>query len=84
MAYNSFVVVDCKKRITILCTQSARKASAMLEKGRRIEIWNDGAIVKKVYNKNPENMVPYLRDEKEHIRRKQKNHEIRNERRNRP
>lgn len=81
MAYNSFVVIDCKKRKTILCTQSARKASAMLEKGRRIEIWNDGAIIKKVYSKNPESMTPYVRDEKDHIRQKQKNHEQRNQRR---
>lgn len=40
-AYNTFVVVDCKKRTPILVTSSARKARGNLSVGYRVEVWSD-------------------------------------------
>lgn len=80
-AYNSFVVVDCKSRRNVLCTQSARKATDALEKGRRIEVWNSGSIVERIYSGQRHEMTPYIDAEREYIGQKQKRHEERNERR---
>lgn len=80
-AYNSFVVVDCKKRKTVFVTQSARKAKAALEKGRKIEVWNSGSLVESIYSTDGELFQPYVEAEKEYIAEKQRRHEERNARR---
>lgn len=80
-AYNSFVVVRCAGNKNVLVTQSARKAVALLEKGRRIEVWNCGALVENIYFYEAGLMGPYIEAEREYIGEKQKRHEMRNERR---
>ena len=80
-AYNSFVVVECKTRTNVLCTQSARKALAALEKGRKIEVWNNGSLVESVYSTDGELFQPYVEAEKAYIAEKQKRATERNERR---
>lgn len=80
-AYNSFVVVECKTRTNVLCTQSARKALAALEKGRKIEVWNSGSLVESVYSTEGEMFQPYVEAEKAYIAEKQKRATERNERR---
>lgn len=80
-AYNSFVVVECKTRTNVLVTQSARKAAAALEKGRRIEIWYNGSMLMKVLSYEEGLMRDYIEDEKRYIAEKQRRHEQRNERR---
>lgn len=84
--YNTFVVVDCKTRKSFLTTSSARKASAELRAGVRIEVWNGNSKVETIYNAdrkrergNP--MAPYISAEKQYIRRKQELATQRNARR---
>lgn len=79
--YPSFVVMDTNKRKNVLVTQSARKAAAALEKGRRIEIWRDGIMVMKVLSYEEGLMRDYIEDEKRYIAEKQRRHEERNARR---
>lgn len=79
--YPSFVVMDTNKRKNVLVTQSARKAVAALEKGRRIEIWRDGIMVMKVLSYEEGLMRDYIEDEKRYIAEKQRRHEERNARR---
>lgn len=84
--YNTFVVVDCKSRKSILTTSSARKSSRLLQKGIRIEVWNGNVKVETIYDAdrkkekgNP--MSPYIEKEREYIRQKQARAEMRNKRR---
>lgn len=77
----SFVVMDTNKRKNVLVTQSARKAAAALEKGRRIEIWRDGSMLMKVLSYEEGLMRDYIEAEKEYIAEKQRRHEERNARR---
>ena len=79
--YPTFVVMDTNKRKNVLVTQSARKAVAALEKGRRIEIWRDGSMVMKVLSYEEGLMRDYIEDEKRHIAEKQRRHKERNARR---
>lgn len=79
--YPSFVVMDTNKRKNVLVTQSARKAAAALEKGRRIEIWSDGSMIMKVLSYKEGLMRDYIEAEKEYIAEKQRRHEERNARR---
>ena len=80
--YNTFVVVDCKSRKSILTTSSARKASACLRTGVRVEVWNSNNLVETIYerDKNKENspLGPYIELEKEYHRKKQMAAERRN------
>lgn len=69
--YNTFVVVDCKKRTTLLVTSSARKANAFLNKGCRIDVWSENMKVESIYNKNRKNIHPYIALEKNYIKQKQ-------------
>jgi len=80
-AYNSFVVADCKQRKNVLVTQSAKKARDAMRPGLRIEVWNSGYKVETIYYKDIIFMSEYCIAEKEYIRQKQHNHEMRNERR---
>ena len=83
--YNTFVVVDCKRRKPILTTSSARKANAMLQKGVRIEVWNSNKKLETIYEadkrreENP--LAPYIKAEREYIGAKQRRAEERNRRR---
>ena len=73
--YNTFIVVDCKTRKTILATSSARKANGLLKTGTRVEVWNSNKKVETIYERdkrqkaNP--IVSYIEMEAEYIRKKQ-------------
>lgn len=70
-AYNTFVVIDCKKRTPTLVTSSARKAGRMLINGFRLEVWNDNTKTAVIYHKTRNLLNPYISLEKEYIGRKQ-------------
>jgi hypothetical protein len=77
--YNTFVVVDCKSRKSILTTSSARKAVKLLETGKRIDVWNENCHIRTIYAKDKNwEMKPYILAEKEYIRNKQAKAEARN------
>ena len=83
--YNTFVVIDIKKRKTLLVTSSARKANTMLATGRRIEVWNDNERLETIYERdkrreaNP--LGPYIEQERAYIQAKQAAAEQRNKQR---
>lgn len=83
--YNTFIVVDCKSRKSILTTSSARKACKLLETGKRIDVWNDNKKVETIYVNDSEGkqnpMKSYIELEREYIRQKQKRAEERNKKR---
>jgi len=83
--YNTFVVLDCKKRKPILVTSSARKANKFLKTGIRIEIWNENEKLETIYESTKRRekypLKPYIDMEKEHIKRKQEKAEEKNKRR---
>lgn len=81
--YNTFIVVDCNSRKSILTTSSARKSNKLLNKGIRIEVWNSNEKVCTIYDSNRELMKPYVEAEKEYIRQKQSRAEARNNSRKR-
>lgn len=82
--YNTFVVVDCKSRVPVLTTSSARKANSLLKTGIRVEVWNGNAIVEKIYEADKRRerspLLPYIEAEREYIRQKQLKAEQRNAR----
>lgn len=81
--YNTFVVVDCKRRLNLEVTSSARKASSMMRTGVKIEVWNCNGLVETIHalerEANP--MKPYINAEKEYIGKKQMRSEERNRQR---
>lgn len=79
--YNTFNLVDTKSRKTIITTSSARKCKRAFLKGYRIDVWNGNVLMESIYNRNIESIDKYVRLEKEHIAKKQKQAEIRNQRR---
>lgn len=81
--YNTFIVVDCKSRKSILTTSSARKASGLLQPGFRIDVWNDNQKRETVYAKDSTKMMPYIEVERDYIRKKQARAEARNKERKR-
>jgi hypothetical protein len=81
--YNTFIVVDCNSRKSILTTSSARKANGELAKGFRVDVWNNNEKVLTVYQKTKELMKPYIEAEREYIRQKQARAEERNKARKR-
>lgn len=76
--YNTFIVVDCTSRKNILTTSSARKASRLLQKGFRIDVWSRNEKVETIYADDRRPMKPYIEAEKEYIRKKQERAEERN------
>ena len=76
--YNTFLVCLCKSGKSMLVTSSARKATRMLEKGRRVEVWNENEKIRVVHNKSREQMAPYIKQEKEYLFTKQMAAEFRN------
>ena len=81
--YNTFIVVNCNSRKSILTTSSARKSNKLLAKGFRVDVWNDNTKVCTIYEKTRELMKPYIQTEKEYIRQKQARAEARNKARKR-
>lgn len=81
--YNTFLVISCRSRKTILATSSARKAASLLQTGNKIEVWNMNQRVETIYAKGREKrpMEPYIEAEREYIGLKQKQKEERNMRR---
>jgi transposase len=77
---NTFVVVDCKKRKSIMVTQSARKAKLELDIGTKIEIWKDGVLIEIIYARASKSIDKYVSLEKKYIREKQAKAEQRNKR----
>lgn len=69
--YNTFVVMDCKKRTPLLVTSSARKAISNLTTGFRIEVWSENKKVESIYSKNRKGIKPYIELERNYIREKQ-------------
>lgn len=78
---STFVLVDCKIRRTVYVTQSARAAWAMMEKGRRLEVWQNGENMARLYSEDLVRFKRYIEAEREYIAEKQRRHELRNERR---
>lgn len=74
--YNTFIVQDCRSGKVMLVTSSARKATRLFEKGKRIEVWNGNSRVERITVKTRERnpMEPYIEAEKEYIRKKQERH----------
>lgn len=70
--YNTFVVVDCKKKKPILTTSSARKAKAALAAGIRVEVWNGNSLKCNIYFKSKDKLNEYIKLEKKYIGEKQK------------
>lgn len=79
--YNTFVLIDCKSRKPIITTSSARKVARQLDKGFRVEVWNENELVSKIYKSNEADILPYIKAEKEYIRKKQEKATIRNAKR---
>ena len=76
--YNTFLVCLCKSGRSILVTSSARKAVRMLEKGKRIEVWNENTRLRVVHQKTREQMKVYIRQEQDYLFAKQVAAERRN------
>ena len=76
--YNTFIVVDCNSRKSILTTSSARKANAMFVTGHRVDVWNNNEKILTIYQKTRELIKPFIEAEKEYIRQKQARAEARN------
>lgn len=79
--YNTFVLIDCKSRKPVITTSSARKVARQLDTGLRIEVWNNNELVCKVYKSNENDIKPYIKAEKEYIRKKQEKATLRNAKR---
>lgn len=76
--YNTFLLVDTKTRKPLLVTSSARKATAELCKGRRVEVWNENERIDMIYANKAESMKRFIQAEKEYIQRKQERAEFDN------
>lgn len=84
--YNTFVVIDYKKRKNVLVTSSARKANQFFRPGVKIEVWNQNELVERIYyakyKDSKDYIWRYILEEKAYIQRKQKSAEQRNSQRN--
>lgn len=79
--YNTFILIDTKKRRNILTSSSARKVKKLFVAGDRIDVWNGNVLVDVIYNRNFSDINKYVVLEKERIAIKQKQAEERNRRR---
>ena len=73
-----FVVIDCKARKPIFVTHSACKARKIYDKGMKVEIWANDALIDVIRFTQVEKFKPYIQQEKEFIGMKQKKAEERN------
>lgn len=84
--YNTFVVIDYKKRKNLLVTSSAKKANKLLRVGTKIEVWNENELIEVIHyakSKYSKDYIwRYILKEKEYIGKKQKQSEKKNARRN--
>lgn len=76
--YNTFVVCACKSGKVDLVTSSARKAANLLTVGKRVDVWNENEKIRAVHDKSREQMIPYIKQEKEYLFTKQMAAEFRN------
>lgn len=76
--YNTFLVVECKRQKTLLVTSSARLASKYLEKGVRVDVWNDNRLVETIYSSRKPLLGRYIEEERRYIQKKQLKAEHRN------
>lgn len=83
--YNTFIVVNCNTRKSVLTTSSARKADRLLDTGFRVEVWNNNCLIETIRaadkRKEAHPLAPYIELERDYIRQKQKRAEERNKRR---
>ena len=79
--YNTFALIDTKKKKVLMITSSARKSKRAFVKGHRIEVWSGNALLEVIYNKNLADIDKYITTEKEYIASKQRKAEERNKRR---
>ena len=79
--YNTFMLIDCKKRKPIIITSSARKVARQIDTGFRVEVWNNNELICKIYKSNKKDIEPYIKAEKEYIKRKQEKATLRNKKR---
>lgn len=79
--YNTFVVIDNKKRKTLLVTSSARKADRLLTPGVRVEVWSENRKVDTIYTRIRYALQWYIEQERDYIRAKQAAAENRNRKR---
>ena len=83
--YNTFVVIDYKKRKNLLVTSSAKKANELLKVGTKIEVWNENELIEVIHfakSKYSKDFIwRYILKEKEYIGKKQRQAELRNKRR---
>lgn len=81
--YNTFVVFDNVKRKNILVTSSAKKAKCKLNKGIKIEVWNENTCIETIYTREINEFEKYVNLEKQYIARRQEKAELRNKKRER-
>lgn len=75
--YNTFIAQSTKGK-TLLVTSSARKARQQLQKGVRVEVWNENQKVETIYTRTRARLDTYVTAEKDYIRNKQAAAEHRN------
>ena len=75
--YNTFLVISTKGA-PLLVTSSARKARQRLQPGVRVEVWSENEKKETIYTKTRHAIDKYVSREKEYIRSKQEEAEMRN------
>lgn len=78
--YNTFVVIDIKKRKPLMVTSSARKAAGLLTTDIRVEVWSENQKVDTIYTRTRDALRQYIEQEQAYIRAKQETAEKRNKR----
>lgn len=74
----TYIVMDCRTRHVMLVTNSARKAQATLEKGKRIEAWSGNVLIDTVYDSSRPRFKKYVERERVYIAQKQARAEHKN------
>lgn len=69
--YNTFVVCESRHGKIYMVTSSARKARSMLTKGYRVEVWNENIKHCVVTKKTEDELIPFVKIEKEYIAKRQ-------------
>lgn len=69
--YNTFAVIDCKRRKTAVITSSAKIANSWLKPGFRVDVWSNNALKCSIYTKNRADMRSYIEAEQLYHQQKQ-------------
>lgn len=69
--YNTFLVLETKHNKVELVTSSARKATQLLQPGKRIEVWSRNEKKETIYTKTRKRADRYITAERDYIRKKQ-------------